>query len=190
MANNAITTITIQHSANVPVQSVEDALAKPSTMARDFLLALIRECKAFLCGARNGKITLQMENATSLTKSSGTITLTGLPVADETVTVCGVAFTWKASAANENQVTIGADATASATALKNAINAHSKLAGLVLATSAAGVVTVTCEVPGRIGNLLTLAEASSNLTVSGALLSGAAATQQASTVTWDFGGVT
>lgn len=102
-------------------------------------------------------------------QASGTITLTGLPVADETVTVNGQIFVWKASASTALQVTIGADGPGSAANLNTKINDNSTS---VTSSVAAGVITVFALAAGAAGNAVTLTEASSNLTVSGATLSG------------------
>lgn len=94
----------------------------------------------------------------ALTSVNGTFSGTG--TANDTISVGGVTFTLKASAANENEITIGGSAAASATNTIAAINAHSKLKGLVLASSGgSAVVTVQLQVmSGRGGNLVTLTE--------------------------------
>lgn len=102
-------------------------------------------------------------------QASGTITFTGLPVANETVTVNGQIFTWKASASAALEVTIGADATTTATNLSAKINSNSTT---VVANSAAGVVNIIAVAPGAAGNAVTLTEASTNTAASGATLSG------------------
>lgn len=102
-------------------------------------------------------------------QATGTITLTGLPVADETVTVNGQIYVFKASAASALQVTIGADASATAANLNAKINTNSTT---VTSSVAAGVVTVYALVAGAAGNAVTLAESATNTAVSGAILSG------------------
>lgn len=97
------------------------------------------------------------------TKASGTITISGNPVAAETVTVNGNTYTWRAAPTKVNEVLITAgNNTTMATALAAAINAYenryeSQLngdgnrTGTVVATSSAGVVTVTSVADG-VGN--------------------------------------
>lgn len=61
------------------------------------------------------------------TAPTGTLTSSGVAVADETVTIGGVVYTWKAAVTNTvpNQVKIGAAATNSLDNLKDAINGTS-----------------------------------------------------------------
>lgn len=101
--------------------------------------------------------------------ATGNVTLTGLPVADETVTINGQIYVFKAAAAGALEVTIGADADATGSNLATKINANSIV---VTANNVAGVVTLTAITAGTSGNALTLAEAATNTTVSGATLTG------------------
>lgn len=89
-------------------------------------------------------------------KATGTITLSS-HVATDTVTVNGITFTCVASGATGNQYNVGADDTATAVALAAALNANTTLDGMIVATSALGVVTVTALQPGELGNAVTLA---------------------------------
>jgi hypothetical protein len=125
---------------------------------------------ALMAGYGNPGASMKVRNAAVL--ATGSITFTGLPVANDTVTVAGTAFTAKASASTSTEFTIGADATATATNLAAKLNAHTTISRYVTASSALGVVTLTAAVPGVFGNLVTLSEALTNATVSGATLSG------------------
>lgn len=92
------------------------------------------------------------------TRVTGTISITNnanLTSNTDTQTIGSVVLTWHATPSGENQVLIGANATASAVNLAAKINAHSKLAGLVTATSAVGVVTVQYDIPARDALLVT-----------------------------------
>jgi hypothetical protein len=86
-----------------------------------------------------------------------TVTVTDASIVDSTdaLTLGNVTLTYVSSASTENQVTNGASDTASAANLAAAINAHSKLSGLISATSAAGVVTIV-PVVGAERDLATL----------------------------------
>lgn len=124
-------------------------------------------------------------SAPSLTSAiaTGTVNITGLPVAAETVTIGGQIYTWRAAVgATANEVKIGADATACAANLAAAINlgagsgtvygSATTLNASVTASPAIGVITLTSRLAGTAGNAVTLTEASTNLTVSGATLTG------------------
>lgn len=91
-------------------------------------------------------------------RPSGTFTCTQASIANNSTTLVGsVTFTWKTSGASgENQVNIGSTNTEAATNLAAAINAHSKLKQLVIATSSVGVVTCKYWCGGREGELVTL----------------------------------
>jgi len=103
-------------------------------------------------------------------KASGTVTLSS-HVATNTVTVNGIAFTCVASGATGNQYNVGASDTLTAVELAAALNANTTLDGMIVATSALGVVTVTALVPGELGNAITLA-ISANGSVSAARMAG------------------
>lgn len=110
--------------------------------------------------------------------ATGTVTFsTAVPTAGETVTINGDVFTFRATADvdTDYEVAIGATLTETATNLKNAINNVRMAFGVdsgsgVIATSSAGVVTVKSA--GTAGNAVTLAEAGTNIAVSGGTLSG------------------
>lgn len=102
-------------------------------------------------------------------KASGTIIFTGLPVADETIEVNGITYTFKATSASATQITIGADATETAENTVSIIDANDPLVDII---NVAGVVTVSAASTGEYGNAYTLAESATNTAVSGATLSG------------------
>lgn len=97
-----------------------------------------------------------VQTKSNAVKATGTITLSS-HVETDTVTVNGIAFTCVASGATGNQYNVGADDTATAVALVTALNANTTLDGMIVATSALGVVTVTALIPGELGNAITLA---------------------------------
>lgn len=111
-----------------------------------------------------------VQTKTGAVKATGTITLSS-HVATNTVTVNGITFTCVASGATGNQYNVGASDTLTAEALAAAINANTTLDGMVVATAASGVVTLTALIPGEIGNAVTLA-ISANGSVSAARMAG------------------
>jgi hypothetical protein len=105
--------------------------------------------------------------------ASGTITFSGQPLADDTITVNGIVITFKAASPTGNQVLIGS------TADETAVNLYAFLANSVnvnIAAStyavASGVITVTAVAVGTGGNAITLTESATNVVVSGATLTG------------------
>jgi hypothetical protein len=91
-------------------------------------------------------------------QASGTITQTSTGAANgQTLTICGVTFTARTSGATGNEWNRNNTVATSATNLAAAINASTDLDGIVTAEALEGVVTLTCVVPGLIGNGLVMA---------------------------------
>lgn len=118
--------------------------------------------------------------------AKGTVTFsTAVPVGDDTVTINGVVFTFKAANpdADENEVLIGGTLNATAANLAAAINARNEANPEVMEVSAkanAAVVTVRANVPGADGNAITLAKNAAtpaNVTVSGGTLASGASSE-------------
>lgn len=102
-------------------------------------------------------------------KATGTVTFTGLPTALDTITVNSIVYTFAVLASTATQITIGANATATASNAASVITANDPL---VDAVNVLGVLTVSAAETGEYGNAYTLAESAANTTVSGATLSG------------------
>ena len=114
---------------------------------------------------------------TALVYASQTLTSDGTNVtADDTVTVGSQTYTFKASVGSTaNQVLVGADAAASLTNLKAAINADAAGAGtlfgsatvahtnVVATTLTSTTLKVVSKVPGTIGNHVPSTETSTHL---------------------------
>lgn len=115
-------------------------------------------------------------------QATGTVTFTGVPTADDTVTIDGIVYTFKASPSAANEVDIGGDADTNGANLAKAINrtgtpgteygADTAAHPTVEASNSSGTVTITARDPGTVGNGVTLAESADNTTVSGANLTG------------------
>lgn len=131
--------------------------------------------------------------------ASGTVTLTNNPVAGDTVTIAGTVVTFVATPqsgpsggtgfedipAQGNNVFIGATAAATAIALASLLmgSSDTNLSKMTYALSGA-VVTCTAVQAGTGGNALTLAtNDSTNITLSGATLSGGVANTGNATIT-------
>jgi hypothetical protein len=108
-------------------------------------------------------------------RASGTVTIATNPAANSTIVINGVTITFVASGAvaANSQVLIGATAAATATNLGAFLN-ETAIGGLgvVTATVATTVVTITYRWHGTDGNTVTLAAGTSGATVSGATLTG------------------
>lgn len=99
----------------------------------------------------------------------GLITMTGVGVEDDTVTVDGTVFTLVGSSPGAGEVLIGGSAAATATNLAAAINALSS----VNAVAVGAVITVTAAAVGAAGNAIELEEDTA-ATLSGPTLAGGA----------------
>lgn len=104
----------------------------------------------------SGGVPASIKTQVNAVKATGTITLSA-HVATDTVTVNGITFTCVASGATGNQYNVGGSDTLTAVELVNALNANTTLDGMIVATSASGVVTLTALLPGELGNAVTLA---------------------------------
>lgn len=101
--------------------------------------------------------------------ATGSVTFTGLPNVNDTVTIGAEVYTFKAARGAANEVTIGASATATGDNFVTALGLDS---ALVSGSNASGVVTLTALAAGTSGNSITLAESAANTTVSGATMTG------------------
>lgn len=119
---------------------------------------------------------------------SATVTC-GTPdiVADDTITIGSVTLTWKASAASEDEVTLSTTPATAAAALGAAINAHSSLKGLMSASVASAVVTITWLGAPRAGELVALSRAETN---SGSVVLSASALGSSASHAWQAAPVT
>lgn len=137
-------------------------------------LALVAYEVSFEFDGSGDAVTIDLETGLATgdvtgVKAAGTITFAGLPVADETIAVNGTTYTFKAAAAGATEITIGADATETASNTASKIDANDSA---VDAVNVAGVVTVSAAATGEYGNSITLAESATNTAVSGATLGG------------------
>jgi len=127
---------------------------------------------SYLEAAAGGLGSLSARLQVSAVKASGTVTCASVQAAD-TVTINGVVLTAVSGAPAADQFDISGNDTADAVSLVAAINANATLAGLVLASSALGVVTIEALNGGLSGNAITLASSNgSRLAVSAARLAG------------------
>lgn len=138
--------------------------APDATVRHRSLVDAGRLCEGLASGTYQGTALLQYGGGVP-TQASGTVTISS-GTGTITATINGVAIpvTWATSDTN------------TATLLKNAINASSNalVAGIVTASSAAGVLTVTSVEYSKTANAITLAASGTGATASGARLTGGA----------------
>lgn len=125
------------------------------------LINLATYLRSLAGGSRDAAVSVLLGAA----QATGLVTFTGAPTAAQTVTIGNIVFTARASGAVGNEFNIGGTPTISATNLAAAINASASLRGRISATSALGVVTLTCVVPGVVGNSLGLSNTLSNASI-------------------------
>lgn len=119
----------------------------------------------FISGLNGGSYDFTSGEVVSGSQAFGLVTFTGAPTAEQTVTINGVVFTARASGATGNEFNIGASVTETASNLVTAFNASATSATKgIVASSSAGVVTLSSKVAGESG-LYTLASTLSNATV-------------------------
>lgn len=165
-----VITIQSDESQDLNKQLMQVNSSKP----RRSILETAKRVSDLANGHHQGVITIQTGSADPVA-ASGTITCASVSNAD-TVTIGKTTLTFSSTPANEDQVeSDGGTNTLDAEALVAAINAHSVLSKLVVASNVAGVVTVTSLVKGEIGNYIALASSNgTRLAVSAAYLASGA----------------
>lgn len=113
-----------------------------------------------------------MANTVTLVRATGVLTITAIPINNETVTIGGKVYTYQTTLTDvDGNVLIGADEVSAALNLSRAINLGAGSGSLYaasmvkndhadVATVAAGVMTVQARVHGIHGNLIDTAETS------------------------------
>lgn len=103
-------------------------------------------------------------NSRSAVRANNTITQSGAISNDETVTINGLAYTFKDTPAAIRHVQVGADDDETMDNLAATINL---LDPLVTASYATPVLTIRARTPGVNGNSISLAKSATNLTIGG-----------------------
>jgi hypothetical protein len=164
---------------NEPVGTLRDILSDSSSRKLPFAQKVRNYFKALQNGSRKAIVNSGVASgAADAVAASQTLTFSDAATALDTVTVNGVVFTAETAGAVGNQWNISAlgtaplRAAADAASLAAAINASATDAasGVVKASAVGAVVTVTCLIPGVIGNSLPLAKSSTAITLGGAAL--------------------
>lgn len=120
---------------------------------------------------KNVNLSLEFSSA-FLTAATGTVTFSDTAAVGAQVSVHGIIYTGAASASGTS-FAIGASATDSATSLAAVINSND--GSTLTASPSSGVVTITYDTSGTVGNIVELVEvtdAGNDFSVSGATLTG------------------
>ena len=141
----------------------------------------------FFAKVSAGAISCNVEYSDGLSSgfSTGTITFTGAPANNDTVTIAGVVITFKTSGATGSQVNIGgsqAACMANLVAFINANGSSNNLVGLINAVqTSATVITMYSDYPGVVGNLITCSKSCANISaITSPLAGGSLVTQSPS----------
>lgn len=155
------------------VNTLSDKLVDSPTRPRPLGQKLVNFMRACLGGAQGAtmKYGVVTESVDAVAASLAG-TFTGIPTAAQTVTINGVVLTAVAQVAtpNNNEFRVGTTAATAAANLSAAINASTSdaLVGVVKAGVSGAVVTVSCLIPGVIGNSIVVGETLSNFAWAGA----------------------
>lgn len=173
------TVLFINHDAHEEIN--EASSSTPKKWAKQF--------ENFFKGMQSGNYPAQIEQITddtALVRASGTVTVATIIAAD-TITINGTVLTSSATPSGEAQFLSTGSDTVVAAAVVACIIANSNLTGIVTASSALGVVTVSAYVKGLIGNAVTLASSNgTRLAVSAARLASGAGLGE-SPISYGFG---
>jgi hypothetical protein len=152
-------------TVNIQVRTPKSYLEfnKSGQQKQENVVKLINLLSGYASGALDsGEIYVSGSSTSTLVAAAATATLTYANLANSVdtwvgygVTITCVTGTPAASDATTGQFKKQTDATVSATNLVTTINAHPTLLKYVFASSSAGVVTITSNTKGTVGNFLT-----------------------------------
>lgn len=146
-----------------------DALNVQSRDGKVLLRKVIKHLERILIGSKRANLIKVFADGVDPVQASGTITV-ATALVNDTVTINGVVFTAKAVAnQGNNEFSQAGSDSADATSLAAIINGSTSAAisGIVTAAAVGAVVTVTCAIPGGIGNSITLASSGATLAIGG-----------------------
>ena len=158
---SALTKLYITHGSLEAAQSVDNELAQ--TDGRDFCARVQNLFAGLAAGTRTARVDLLVEDITSGDRASATITCTQASAATgDSVTIGGQTFTIVASSPTAGSTFLaGASDSAMATNLAATINANAALLGVLTASASSGVVTITADEAGLVGEAIELSVAGS-----------------------------
>ncbi len=177
MASSIVLTIQSDETQAFNKQILQLSSTQNKEMARN-LSSLF---KAMSGGAHRATVDVQTGSAAPVA-ASGTLTLVSV-IATDVITIGPVTFTFTSSPSVETDIEVdGATDTDDAAAAVAAINLHSTVGQVVLATNVAGVITLTALQEGVVGNFVSYGSVDSTITAAAAnLTSGAGGVTEAAT---------
>ena len=145
------------------------SLFKQASQDQENLNRIINLISGVAIGAQSATVDIQ-SSSVDPARATGTVTLASC--ATDTVTIGKTVFTGTSTPTTALHFETDGSDTADAAALAAAINAHTDAGKIVTATSALGVVTITANQAGLIGNHIALAETGNTITISASFLAG------------------
>ena len=135
-------------------------------------IRVIRLIEGLNSGVLQGSVNIYADSSDPV-RASATATIV-TAAAGNSITIGGTTITASATPATESDFLVtGSDAIVAA-AVVSAINAHSVISKIAQASASANVVTISCVVPGPIGNQVPIAKVGVPITLSSATLVGGA----------------
>lgn len=132
----------------------------------------------YLTGLAGGSRSATITANSGAVRGTAVLTVSaGGSVNAETMVLAGVTFTAVTSGATGNQFNISATAATQAASMVSAFNASADLAGIVSSSNVLGVITLTADVPGKLGNALVVTESLTNVAVTTSFATAATGTE-------------
>lgn len=164
-------------NTSLPIGTLKNILTENSSRPLEQANKVINFFRGLAGGARvatvlSGAVDSGSQDAVA---ASQTASFSGAAAPGDTVTIAGVIVTAVVSSPTNNQWIAGVSASADAAALASAINSSTTdaLSGNVNASASGSVCTISCNIPGVIGNQISIQKASAAITLGGsALLNG------------------
>jgi hypothetical protein len=182
----AHTTLVIKHDESVATASIVDKLVKPAAHKAEFVTALLNFLTGLASGAQAARVDVKVDDVT-VGDYATTFATFDTVIETDVILIGPVTLTFDDTPTGENQMATGDDDTDAAANAAAAINAHSVLAGIVSATSAAAVLTITSLYPGPIGEFIAVSSPDGTITVDNAYLEGVTSTNSATFRSHTFG---
>lgn len=179
------TNIQVTHGKET-IGTIESILLKQASKPIEMANALVKFFNSLAGKDRSGEVIAQVNSGDAVAASS-TITFSSMAASD-TVTVGTQTFTCESSGATgHNQFNKGGTDTLSAAAFVAVFNGNPTVNQYLVASNAAAVITITCLIPGDIGNNIPTSISGGGSAAHAVLQSGANATTYSAQNTYHLG---